>query len=199
MRQLSLCLGAVLIFAWALKTNAQEQEVKLVSVTARDIKLDVPESWKQVKSTSTMRVAEFAIPATEANGEGAEMVVYYFGDQTGGTKANVQRWIDQFYEEGRKHELTGGKCRDGRYVLVNISGTYKKPDGPPAAQKTIDKPGSRVVGVVLVAERDAAEEYYFLKLSGPDALVAAQVSALRNSFGVEKDPKKLLKMDELSD
>ena len=150
MRQLSFCLGAALIFAGDWNAVGQDQDEKLVSVTAREIKLDVPESWKPVKSTSTMRVAEFAIPATDANGEGAEMVVYYFGDKTGGTKANVQRWIDQFYEDGRKHELLGGQCRDGSYVLVNISGTYKRPEGPPAAQKTIDKPGSRVVGLVLV-------------------------------------------------
>ena len=199
MRQLSLCLGVALVFVSVLIANGQEQDVKLVSVTARDIKLDVPESWKQLKSTSQMRVAEFAIPATEAKGEGAEMVVYYFGDQTGGKKANVQRWIDQFYEDGRKHELVGGKCRDGSYVLVSISGTYKKPDGPPAEQKTIDKPGSRVVGVVLVAERDAAEEYYFLKLSGPESLVTAHVSALRNAFGVEKDSEKPLNIEELGD
>ena len=199
MRQLSLCLGAALIFACDWHAIGQDQDGKLVSVTAREIKLDVPESWKPVESSSTMRVAEFAIPAKEANGEGAEMVVYYFGDRTGGTKANVQRWIDQFYEDGRQQELLGGKCRDGNYVWVSISGKYKKPDGPPAAQKTIDKPGSRVIGVVLIAERDSKEEYYFLKLSGPESLVASEISALRRAIGVEKDSEKQLKMDQLND
>lgn len=199
MSRFSLGLGVTLVFACAVHAKSQEPEDKLVSVKARDLQLEVPESWKQVKSDSTMRVAEFAIPPSEDNGEGAEMVVYYFGNATGGTKANVERWIGQFYEDGRKHEITGGKCREGEFVLVSVSGTYKKPEGPPAAGKTVDKPGSRVVGVVLVTEMDAAKEYYFLKLSGPEALVAAEAAALRTAIGVDKESEKPVELDDLGE
>lgn len=193
------CWIAPVILSCAALEFGTAQDDELVSVTARDIKLEVPKSWKQVESTSAMRAAEFSIPAADTEGEAAELVVYYFGGPTGGTRANVQRWIDQFYEDGRSHEIFGGKCRDGEYVLVSIAGTYKKPEGPPAAQQTIDKPGSRVVGVVLTAERDAGKEYYFLKFSGPEALVTAQLAALHKSFGAEEGSEKKLGLDDLAD
>jgi gluconolactonase len=192
------CGLAMLLAAAVFALNAAAQEkTEKVQVVANDLKLDVPATWKKGNPTSQMRAAEFQIPASEEGKEGAELVVYYFdGGPTGGVRANVQRWIDQFHEDGREHTLVQGKSRAGEYVLVNISGTYKKPDGPPMAQKTIDTPGSRVIGVVLKTEVDGSEEWYFLKLAGPDAVVAGAAEDLRAAIGVEKDSEKPMKLDD---
>jgi len=199
MKTLSICFGFALLLISTDAMSAQEDDPKLVTVEAKDIKLDVPSNWKKREPTSEMRAAEFEIPAEKSGDESAELVVYHFGGPTGGTRANVQRWIDQFKTEGRKHEVVGGKSRDGRFVLVNLEGTYKKPDGPPQAQKTIDKPNSRVIGVVLIREVDGSSDFYFLKLAGPDALVASQAKALRKAIGVELESEKPMKVEELGE
>lgn len=163
----------------------QDTDIELKSVAARNIQLRVPASWKLVESKSKSRVAQFEVTNSSTGGEQADLVVYYFGGPTGGIEANMERWIGQFYEKDRHVELLRGKCRDGRYVLADISGTWKKPDGPPVARKTIDKPGSRVIGIILIAEKDDKEDYYFIKLSGADEFVKSQAGALRNAIGVD--------------
>lgn len=74
--------------------------------------------------------------------------------------------------------------------LADVSCTWKKPDGPPFTRKTIDKPGSRVIGVVLVVEKEGMKDYYFLKLSGPDELVKSQAGALRKALGADEKLEK---------
>jgi gluconolactonase len=161
---------------------------KLTTVKAKTLELQVPESWEFVKPSSNFRVAQFNIPAKE--GEGTELVVFYFGGPTGGIAANIKRWIGQFQDDGRKVKLVHGECQVGRYVLADISGTWKKPDGPPFAQKTIDTPGSRVINVIIVKGEVGSEEYYFMKLSGPDKLVAQQAMALRKTFAAKTESER---------
>ncbi len=166
------------------------------TVKAGNLTLKIPADWEQLKTESQFRLAEFKIPSSQAGEEAAELVVYYFGGgPTGGVAANVQRWVDQFREQGRQVELTQGKAELGEYVLANISGTWKKPDGPPFAQKSIDKPGSRVIGVVLMIPRGQEKEYFFLKLAGPDALVQAQADALRSALAAERATEKPYPLD----
>ncbi len=155
------------------------------NVSAGAIKLKVPEAWRQQKTTSKFRLAQFQIPGVRPEDENAELVVYYFGGPTGGIKANIDRWVGQFHEKDRKVTLSHGKSDQGEYVLADISGTWKKPDGPPFARKTIDIPGSRVIGVILIIGAGGAKDYYFLKLSGPDSLVRNQAGVLRSAIGAD--------------
>ncbi len=182
---------AVLVMTAAL---AAEDELK--TIEARGLELQVPSSWKPVRVTSQFRIAEFDIPSQQAEAEGAEFVVYYFGGPTGGVRANVNRWIGQFHEQGRQVKMASGKCRDGRYIVADISGTWKKPDGPPIARKTIDKPGSRVVNVILIAKKREAEDYYFLKLSGPNEVVKKQAAVLRQTFGAKLADEKPFRLED---
>jgi hypothetical protein len=165
-----------------------ENEEKLETVKARSLELQVPSSWKAVKTSSSMRVAQFDIAAKE--GEGAELIVYYFGGPTGGIAANIKRWIGQFDEKEREVKLVHGECKAGRYVVADISGTWKKPDGPLMAGKTINTPGSRVVNVMVVQGEAGSEEYYFLKLSGPDKFVAKLAPALRTAIAAKVDMER---------
>ena len=80
--------------------------------------------------------------------------------------------------------MTEGNCEQGKYVLVDLTGTYKKPDGPPFLRKTIPAPDYRMVSVMLLTEGSGN---YFLKLTGPKKSVTQAVGALRKSFGGDAD------------
>ncbi len=196
-RNVTLLMPALMTVLLVATIATADEKPKLKSVAARGITLQVPASWKNVKTTSKFRAAQFAISAKQAGDEGADLVVYHFGGgATGGIKSNVTRWVGQFHKNGRKVELSQGKSKLGEYVVSEVSGTWKKPDGPPFARKTIDKPGSRVIGVILIAKTDNKDDYYFLKLSGPDALVKSQAADLRAAFGYNIKSEKPLKLED---
>ena len=85
-------------------------------------------------------------------------------------------------------EAIGGfeSMKKGEYYLAELSGTYKKPDGPPFLQRTKDAPGYRMLAVMIPAEGGV----YFLKLTGPDKTVAAQAKAFRRMFGADVKTEK---------
>jgi hypothetical protein len=189
----------ILVLAIAGIASAQERTGSLTSIQAGNITLQVPESWKSIATTSGTRLAQFEIPNPDGDQDGAELVVYYFGGPTGGTKANLERWIGQFEAAQRQVTLSRGTCRDGSYFLADLSGTWNKPDGPPVAQKTIATPNSRVMGVVLVTEKPEGNDYYFIKLTGPNGLVSSQSSALRTAVGADPDSEKPLRLEDVPD
>jgi gluconolactonase len=156
---------------------AKTREVKM-----RFLTLDVPESWKERESNSEMRLGELEIPAAEGDREAAELIVYYFGAQGAGTrKANVDRWIGQFEAEGRQAKVFQGKARAGEYSLVDVTGTYQKPVGPPVARKTTPMPGARMLAVIL-ATKDGD---VYLKLTGPARTVTKAAADLRRAMGAD--------------
>ncbi len=192
----TLALAALFacLAAFVPTLEAADEEQKTTEVKANALRLQVPESWKQVRSNSQMRAAQFDVPAKDEQGEGAELVVFYFGGgATGGTEANIERWIGQFQEKGREVKLSRGEFKQGEYIVADISGTWKKPDGPPFARKTIDKPNSRVINVIAIVTDGGEKDHYFLKLSGPDKLVKSQAKALREALGAKPDSEKPLK------
>ena len=176
--------------------SGDETKAQLKKVKAKDITLEVPASWKSIQLQSKFRAAQLSIPGKDDKAEKADLVVYHFGGPTGGVKANVGRWIGQFQEKGRAVQLVRGKSKQGDYILAEISGTWNKPDGPPFAQKTVEKPGSRVIGVILITENEGDKDYYFLKFSGPESLVKQQAAALRTSFAADAKSEEPFKLDD---
>nr|AGC72065.1 hypothetical protein [uncultured bacterium A1Q1_fos_291] len=171
--------------------DAETREVKkaaeTVVVRIGDLNLKLPKTWKQSDATLPMRLATFEVPAGNGDTEKGEFVVSSFPGGGGGVDANIGRWIGQFSAEGREAVVRQGKADRNEYFIVNISGTYLKPTGPPILRKTKETPGQRMVGVILNLEDKAV---YFLKLTGPDATVAAQLDAVRASFGGNPDDEK---------
>lgn len=158
-----------------------------VDVKIADLDLKVPKSWKQSDAPRAMRLATFEIPAAEGDKEKGELAVSSFPGGGGGVDANISRWVGQFSAEGREAAVHQGKVGKNEYFLVNISGTFGKTSGPPFASKTTPTPGQRMIGVILNME---GKNVYFLKLTGPDATVAAQMDAVRASFGGMADSEK---------
>jgi hypothetical protein len=170
--------------------NAKKDEVKkeeTVKAKFGDLNLDLPKSWKQSDATLPMRLATFEIPATGSDKETGEFVISSFPGGGGGVDANISRWIGQFSAEGRDAAVRQGQTGQDEYFIVNISGTYMKPLGPPILRKTKETPGQRMIGVILNLE---GKGVYFLKLTGPDATIAAQLDAVRSSFGGKPEDEK---------
>lgn len=176
------------------KPAAKKKEVKTVEIEIKGgLKLNVPENWKQSKPSSRLRLAQFAIPKVKGDDEDGELALFNFG-AGGGAKANIDRWVGQFQAAEREVKVSEGMLETGRYFFVEISGTYNKPIGPPIARQTKPAPGSRMLGVILGIEDKGI---YFFKMTGPDKTVAAQVAALKKSFGAEPKKEKEVKLDEL--
>ncbi|MEO1998845.1 MAG: hypothetical protein ABGZ17_26660, partial [Planctomycetaceae bacterium] len=122
---------------------------KDAQIKVKDITMVVPASWKKQKPSNRLRLAQFQIPAVKGDKSEAELVVSSFGFGGGGAEANIARWVKQFQPQGRKQKITTGECKHGKYIVVELSGTFNKPDGPPFLRKNKPVPGSRVVSVML--------------------------------------------------
>jgi len=159
---------------FAEDTAEQTTAVKLKALT-----LNIPATWTQAKKRSSMRLATFEIPAVEGDENNAELAIYSFPGGGGSVGANISRWVGQFSGKGRKATITRGKAGDQNYYVVEVSGTYNQPVGPPIRQQTKAVEGSRMLAVILQLD----EGVYFLKLTGRDKTVKAQSQSLRQSFG----------------
>lgn len=184
-------LGLGLTGLRAADEAEKETKTKTETVKVKDLTLDVPTTWDQQPPSNNLRLAQFVIPAAKGDKEPAELVVSSFGGGGGGVEANVKRWIGQFQEDGRKSKVTLGESEQGKYVLVELAGTYNKPDGPPFLRKTIPQPGSRMIGVILQIPNEGV---YFLKTTGYDKTVAAAVDDIRAAFGADAESEKELEL-----
>jgi gluconolactonase len=152
------------------------------TVKAQELVLEVPNVWVQEEPSNRLRLAQFVVPPVEGDAEGGEFVVFPpFG---GSDKDNIIRWVNQFDAEGREAKMSQGETDQGKYILVDLTGTYQKPVGPPIQRQTVPAPGYRMLGVIFKAE---AGGNYFLKLTGPQKTVAAAAAAFRASFGGNAD------------
>lgn len=152
------------------------REVKTGALT-----LKVPASWKKQSVTSRMRLAQFEIPAVKGDPEAGELIVYYFGPGgAGGAEANIQRWIGQFASSPEpKVVRQEGASSQGKFVMVDVTGTYNKPIGPPIRRQSKPMPGARMLAAILGAESGA----HYLKLTGPAKTVTAAREDFLRSFG----------------
>ncbi|WP_437184867.1 hypothetical protein SH668x_001953 [Planctomicrobium sp. SH668] len=177
-RAFSLVLTAGLLLAGhsvSVADDAPETQV----LEAKDFKLELPKTWAKKATSSQLRLAQYEIPAAEGDSESGELAVFPpFG---GSASENVKRWINQFATEGRSAVVNQGKTEQGTYVIVDVSGTYNKPDGPPVRQKTIPTPGYRMFAVLLSTDSGN----YSMKLTGPQKTIEAAAEAFRKSFGAD--------------
>ena len=128
-----------------------------------DLSVIVPEAWRSVTPSSSMRLAEFQIPGVE--GSGAANLAVFRGNM-GSVDDNVTRWLGQFtQQEGtpRRWELVVGDPGGISVTMVDVSGTFSGSMGRGGPQ-----PHQRMVGAIV----DGGEAYYYLKLLGPESTVA---------------------------
>lgn len=168
------------------KKEAEIDEIKEITIKA--IKLKVPANWKQEEPSNNLRLSQFKLPAAEGDKPTTELVVSSFAGDGGGVNSNFKRWIDQFSPDGRKVKMTSGECKQGKYYISDISGTYLQSSGGPfaAAKKPpTPMPGYRSISVVLTIPETGV---YFLRLTGPEKTVSSSADSFRKS--IDADPTK---------
>ena len=145
----------------------------VASSFAAGLTYSAPPAWKPVATSSSMRVAQFALPHAQDDANDAELVIYYFGGSGGSVDANIQRWIGQMQQpDGRQSSAVAKQSKrtiNGLAVtLVDVSGTYVA-EMSPGAQERHNSPNFRLRAAVI----ETANGPYFVKLTGPARTVAA--------------------------
>ena len=159
----------------------------LVSVTsAATLNFAAPAGWKTVATSSSMRVAQFALPRAAGDAADAELVVYYFGGSGGTVEANIERWLGQMQQPDGRPSSAAAK-RESRTInglkvtLVDVSGTYVAEMTPGAAQRH-NSPNFRLRAAVI----ETPNGPYFIKLTGPSRTIAAADKAFEQFLGSVK-------------
>lgn len=132
----------------------------------------VPASWAPAPTSSSMRFAQFVIPAA-GTAEGGEVAAFFFNTGNGGTQEmNIERWTSQFTgADGQpaKPEVTVTKNGQTQVTLVELKGNYARgvgmgPDGQ------AHKPNQ----TLMVAMVEIPAGRITLQIYGPNKTVAAQ-------------------------
>ena len=135
------------------------------------LRFDLPAGWRGSQPTSSMRVAQAAIPG--AGGDG-ELAVFWFGEGQGGdVESNIQRWI------GQMSVAPGTAPRRDRFETNGLAVTWIDVPGTLSASAMgnasgSDQGGWRLYGAVV----EGPGGPWFFKATGPEATLASQ----RNAF-----------------
>lgn len=134
----------------------------VATASGHELIWDAPAHWTS-KTASSMRKATYVI--TGADGATAELAITAFPGDVGGDLANVNRWLGQLGRPAiTTAELTSYLQRSTSHglpvALVDLPGPQQ------------EKP-QRMLGAIVLFEGSS----WFFKLTGPDALVAAEKPA----------------------
>jgi hypothetical protein len=148
-----------------------------------DYRAPVPKAWEPQVPGSSMRAAQYRVPAAAGASDG-ELIVFYFGKGQGGTvQANVERWASQFATpEGKAvAPLLSRFTTNGLAVTtVELSGSYARGVG------TGPQGTARPDQTLLVAVIEAPEGNITIQLHGDAKTVAAHrkgFDAMVRGFG----------------
>lgn len=145
----------------------------LSTILLAGVTFTAPAEWKSVPSSSSMRVAQYALPRAAGDTTDAELVVYYFGGSGGTVEANIERWVGQMQQPDDRPSSAVTK-RQSRTIngmkvtLVDVPGTYVAGVTPGSAKRH-NSPNFHLRAAVI----ETANGPYFIKLTGPAKTVAA--------------------------
>lgn len=177
MRLIKISAAAVLsisLTSWACSrantsaSPANSAGPQVPGQTSGDLHYKVPDGWVTATPSSKMRVAQFKLPKADGDNEDAELVLYYFGANQGGTtEANIDRWISQMQQgdavSSKDKPKTESLTVNGIKVsTVDVSGRYTA-EMAPGGGKFYDNANYRLRGAVV----ETPKGNYFLKLVGP--------------------------------
>ena len=132
------------------------------------LKFTMPPGWVEEERTSSMRVAQYRLPKAPADTEDASLVLYYFGQNQGGSAAaNVERWVSQMKQaEGSSAKQESLEVNGLKVTTVDVAGTYVA-ETAPGSGTFHNKPGYRLRAAVVETPNGS----YYVKLVGPEKTV----------------------------
>lgn len=144
------------------------------------IALKPPAGWVAERPSSSMRVAQFRLPAPGgADGEG-QLAVFFFGGTAGGVDANMNRWLGQLQVPGGQSPREAATFEEEtvgtlKISYVELSGTYVAETMPGSGVRE-NKPGYTLLGAII---QPPDQNFYFVKALGPAATMAHHKAAFR--------------------
>ncbi|MFQ6616632.1 MAG: hypothetical protein ACE5HZ_07710 [Fidelibacterota bacterium] len=150
-------------------------QVRLGRLTA-----PVPPGWSMETPSSSMRLAQFRLPAGEAGQEDAELAV--FSGIGGGTRDILNRWFGQFVQPDGSSSQDRARVEtmtleDIRVTLADLTGTFTG-SGMPMTQ-AVNKPGYRLLAAIV----ESFDETYYFKLVGPEPTVGRWAESFSTFIG----------------
>lgn len=144
---------------------------KSVRLVVQGFASPIPVTWVASAPSSSMRVAQYAIPAAKVTDAG-ELAVFFFPPNQGGSRdANIQRWTSQFTGANGQAvvpkvstESNGGL----QVTLVELQGTYARGVGMGPTG------GAKPNQTLLVAMVETAVGRITLQMYGPSKTISAQ-------------------------
>jgi len=181
MRRVMLVLTAAMFIAGATvilaaDAAARDAEVSLYgpSFPVGNLKFTIPSRWKIEPVESPARGGQWRVPPLHGEGDGGEVVVFYFGAGVGGSaEENIDAWIGtMFNAEGHPAAAERKKHEKGGLTIfqVVIFGTYYQvvslPGVPP-----VPKSNYGLLGAVIENPQGAI----YWRFTGPEALITANL------------------------
>lgn len=122
-----------------------------------------PADWTWIPTTSTMRKAQLKVGGEN----GADVVFYFFGPNSGDVKSNTDRWLKQFDGKAGAEKVESIEAGATKITLVSTEGTYHSgmPGGP-----TTPMNDYALLGAIL----ESGEGNVFVKMTGPAEIVKAK-------------------------
>lgn len=152
-------------------------DVATVQTVVTGVEMTVPKAWKETpkKELSTMRLAQFAIPAADGAKSGAEAIAFNFGPGQGGsTMANIERWLQQVTPDKDTHpELFQQETNGLKVTEVYTRGTVL-PSTMGAGPKE-PQADSALYGIII---EGAEAGNVFLKITGDRLTIDAAKPAI---------------------
>ncbi|NKB68293.1 MAG: hypothetical protein GKR89_14620 [Candidatus Latescibacteria bacterium] len=142
------------------------------------ISVAVPDGWRTVDPSSSMRVAEYHMSGARPQDKDATLAV--FAGNMGSVEANVERWFGQFTRPGGAAESPRRWQQqvDGmEATLVDIRGTYSP--GMGRGTDAAPAPDYRMLGAIVSTGRTS----FYFKLVGPRDTVALWVPIFKEFIG----------------
>lgn len=125
-----------------------------------DFTLKIPDTWKGIKPTSSMRLREYVIDETY---DAYTVKVFYFGNQPSMVTGNIDRWKAEYTDMKDFEEL---KTKNDKLTAVAISGTFKLKPFPMAQEFTPTENYKTLAAIVSTNEGP-----YFFKIEGPQDII----------------------------
>ena len=186
MRRVMLVLTAAMFIAGAAlipsaDAAARDADVPLYgpSFPVGNLKFTIPSRWKIEPVESPARGGQWRVPPLHGEGDGGEVVVFYFGPPIGGkeiggsAKENIDAWIGtMFNAEGHPAADKMKQHKTGGFTIseVVIFGTYYQvvslPGVPP-----VPKSNYGLLGAVIENPQGAI----YWRFTGPEALITANL------------------------
>lgn len=151
------------------------------AITAPGAAFSMPAAWRAETPSSSMRLAQAAIPGAAGDGQ---LTAFYFGPGGGGgVDANIDRWVGQMdVTPGSQPSRETFEVGAFRVTWVDVEGTIMPSTmgvGP-----TEPQPGSRMLGAVV----EGAQGPWFFKATGPAATIEAERDAFLSMLRSVRTP-----------